>query len=289
MPIPFTADLYQAVSPGGQVTLTQMFETTIGSAQAQAVSDPAITISAAGGTAVVGPTAVGLVSADESTYTYVWSPPPTTPPGDYLAVFSGTGPNGAVAYTQAVTVAAPATLAPAPGVYASEGQYRDEIGDQHTPAARVQRALRRATETLDRCLIGAQYAVDANGMPTDPGILNVFMRACCAQAEFDLANNDPAHVKSQYASSSVGGISATRTASAQGQALPPLAPNAAQILQTVGALPGAPLLGWLSPIRVLAHNRPRRRSLGKGGPAAVGPARSPPGRCSEGSPARRGT
>jgi hypothetical protein len=245
VPIPFTADLYQAVSPGGQVTLTQMFETFYGSAQQQAVSGPTITITPAlGAAAVVGPTSAGLVSADEATYTYVWSPPASTVPGDYLAVFSGAGPNGVISYAQAVTVAAPVTLTPAPGAYAGEGQYREETGDQWTPAGRVLRALRRATETLDRCLIGAQYAVDANGMPTDPGIVNVFMRACCAQAEFDLANNDPAHVKSQYSSTSVGGISATRTASAQGQALPPLAPNAAQILQTVGALPGAPMLGW---------------------------------------------
>lgn len=245
MPIPFTADLYQAVSPGGQVTLTQMFETAVGSGQAQAVSGAAVTITAAsGGPAVVGPTSAGLVSADEATYAYVWSPAPTIAPGDYLAVFSGAGPNGAVAYTQAVTVAAPVTLAPAPGQYASVGQYRGETGDQWTPQDRVQRALRRGSETIDRALIGAQYAVDANGMPTDPGIINILMRATAAQAEFDLANNDPAHVKSQYSSTSVGGISATRTASAQGQALPPLAPNAAQILQTVGALPGAPLLGW---------------------------------------------
>jgi hypothetical protein len=245
VPLPFSADLYQAVSPGGQVTLTQMFETFLGSAQAQAVSGATITITpAGGGAALAGPTSAGLVSADEATYTYTWSPPASAPPGDVLAVFSGTGPDGVITYTQVVTVAAPVTLTPAPGQYASVEQYQAETGDTWTPAQRVQVRLRRASETIDRALIGAQYAVDANGMPTDPGIINILMRATAAQAEFDIANNDPAHVKSQYSSTSVGGISATRTASAQGQPFPPLAPNAAQILHTVGAVPGAPLLGW---------------------------------------------
>ena len=245
MTIPFGADLYQAVSPGGTVTLTQMFETFTGSQLPQAVSGVTVTITpGAGGAAVVGPTSAGLVSADESTYTYVWNPAPTIAPGDYLVLLSGTGANGPVSYTQAVTVAAPPSLAPAPGQYASVAQFRHEIGDEWTPEIRVQRALKRASETIDRNLIGARYVVDANGMPTDPGIINILMRATAAQCAFDLANNDPDHVKSQYASTSVGGISATRTPSAQGQAFPPLAPNAAQILHTVGALPGAPLLGW---------------------------------------------
>jgi hypothetical protein len=253
VPLPFGADLYQAVSPGGTVALIQMFETAVGSAIPQAVSGVTITITAAqaGALPAVGPTGAGLVSADEATFTYQWSPPASIVPGDYLAVFSATGPNGAVAYTQVVTVAAPPVLTPAPGVYATVAQYREEIGDSWTPDMRVQARLRRASETIDRAMIGAAYTVDANGMPIDPGIINVFMRATCAQVEFDLANNDPAGVKSQYSSTSVGGVSATRTARAQGQAFPPLAPAAAQILHTVGGLPGAPLLGWLSFLRTL--------------------------------------
>jgi hypothetical protein len=105
--------------------------------------------------------------------------------------------------------------------------------------------MRRASEVIDRAMIGAVYRTDANSMPTDPGIMDVFMRATCAQCQFLLALNDPANVKSQYASTSMGGVSQTRTANAQGQAFPPLAPQAAVILQTAGALPGAPLLGWL--------------------------------------------
>ena len=246
MTIPFSADLYQAVWPGGTVTLTQLFETFYGSQLPQPVSDPSITITAAaGGDPVLGPTSDGLTTTDEATYAYTWTPAASTAPGDYQAVFNGTGPGGLITYAQVITVAARAELTPAPGCYASVAQYRQFTGDQWTPTQRVQPALQAATETIDRSLIGARYAVDANAMPTDAGIQNVFMRATCAQAQFDIANNDPAHVKSQYSSVNVSGVSSTRTASAQGQVFPPLAPRAAQILQTVGALPGAPLLGWL--------------------------------------------
>lgn len=245
MTIPFGADLYQAVSPGGTVTLTQAFETARGSGIPQPVSDVTITITlAADGTRVLGPTADGLQSTAESAFTYEWAPADGTTPGDYVAAFAGTGPDGVLTYQQVVTVAAPPSLTPAPGQYATVDQYREYTGDTWTPGGRVQVTLRRASEVIDRALVGARYAVDANGMPTDPGILNVFTRATSAQAEFMLANNDPANVKSQYASTNVGGVSGTRTASAQGQAFPPLAPGAAQVLHTVGALPGAPLLGW---------------------------------------------
>lgn len=245
MTIPFGADLYQAVSPGGTVTLTQTFETSRGSSIPQPVSDVTITITLAGNDApAVGPTADGLQSTAESAFTYEWAPAAGTTPGDYVAVFAGTGPDGPVTYAQAVTVAAPPSLTPAPGTYATVDQYRAETADTWTPANRVQVTLRRASQTIDRALIGARYAVDASGMPTDPGIISVFMRATCAQAEFMIANNDPANVKSQYASTNVGGVSGTRTASAQGQVFPPLAPGAAEVLHTVGALPGAPLLGW---------------------------------------------
>lgn len=245
MTIPFGADLYQAVWPGGTVTLRQMFETYTGSQIGQPVSDAAITITEiVGGLVVLGPTSDGLLPVDEFTYTFEWAPPTSTPPGTYLAVFTGTGPNGLITYTQAVTVAASAELTPAPGVYASVAQFREFTGDQYTPTQRVQVTLRKASQVIDRAMIGARYVVDANAMPTDPGIISVFQRATCAQCEFMLANNDPAHVKSQWSATNVGGVSATRTASAQGQVFPPLGPEAAEILHTVGALPGAPLLGW---------------------------------------------
>jgi len=241
--IPSSTDLYQAVIPGGTVTLTQMFETFIGSGRGQQVSGVTITITR-GGVPVIGPTGTGLVSADLVTWTYTWTPPQSAAAGDYLATFTGTGTQGPLSYTQAVTVAQPPSLVPSPGAYASAGDYQSWSGDMQTPLAQVEIALQRATEVIDRAMIGAAYATDMNSMPSDPGVISVLRRATCAQCQFILANNDPANVKSQYAWTSSGGMQVTRTPSAQGQVFPPLAPAAAAILQTAGALPGAVLLGW---------------------------------------------
>lgn len=244
MTFPPGADLYQAVTPGGTATLTQMFETFYGSAQPQRVSGATVTIAPAGSAPVVGPTSAGLTSVDEATYSYTWSPPAGTPPGDYLVTFAGTGPAGTITYVQAVTVAVPPQLSPSPGVYATVAQYQEQIGDTVSPDQLVSATLRAASEIIDGALMSAVYATDANQMPTNPGVISILMRATCAQAQFMIANNDPANVKSQYAYTSQGGMQVSRAASAQGQTRPPLAPRAALILQTSGALPGSPLRGF---------------------------------------------
>lgn len=245
MTIPNGTDLYQAVAPGGAVTLTQMFETYYGSGQGQQVSGVTITITQSGASSpVIGPTGTGITSADLVTYTYQWLAAADTAAGDYLAQWAGTGPDGQITYTQAVIVAAPPQLVPSPGIYATTAQYQRWSGDTQTPASRVGVVLARASEVIDRAMIGAAYAIDANSMPTDPGIIDVFMRATCAQCEFMLANNDLANVKSQYVYTTTGGMAVTRAPGAQVQLFPPLAPQAAAILQTAGALPGAALLGW---------------------------------------------
>jgi hypothetical protein len=133
---------------------------------------------------------------------------------------------------------------PSSGVYATVQQYRDVTKDEATPDDRVEMWLQLASEALDIALIGAIYKVDADEMPTDPKVAGVFVRACCRQAQYEIANNDPAQVKDQYTSSSVGGVSYGRAASATGRALPPLAPRALAILQVAGVLPGAPMISW---------------------------------------------
>jgi hypothetical protein len=243
--VPYSSDLYKAVLPGGAVIFTVMFETYYGSGQPQPVSNVSIAITLNGSsTPTLGPTSTGVVAADNASYSYQWLPGVTVAPGDYSVLWSAIGSSGTVTYTQAVTVAAAPAALPAPGVYASVAQYRSWSGDQFSPDDLVTVALRRGTEVIDRALIGAVYATDADGMPTDAGVLNVFMRATCAQAQFILANNDFANVKSQFASTSMGGVSQTRASSAQNQMFPPLAPQAAAILQVAGVLPGAPLVNW---------------------------------------------
>lgn len=245
MTVPYSSDLYKAVLPGGAVTFQVLFETYYGSGLPQPVSGVTITITLnGGGSPVLGPTSSGVVTAGNSSYSYQWLPAASMVPGDYSVLWSATGTSGTVTYTQAVTVAAFPDALPAPGVYASVAQYRAWSADQFTPNDLVTTALRRATEVIDRVLIGAVYQTDADGMPIDAGVLNVFMRATCAQAQFILANNDFANVKSQYSSTSMGGVSQTRASSAQNQMFPPVAPQAAAILQVAGVLPSAPLINW---------------------------------------------
>jgi hypothetical protein len=243
--VPYSADLYQAVLPGGAVTFMQLFETYYGSGIPQQVSGVTITITPAGSSvALLGPTGTGITTGDSMTFSYQWLPAVSTPPGDCLVTWTATGLSGTVTYTQAVTVAVRPSATPSPGVYATIAQYQNWSGDTLTPGNLVAVTLRRASEVIDWALTGASYVTDADSMPTDPGIIDIFCRATCAQCQFMLANNDLANVKSQYAWTNMGTTQVTRTKSAQGQTFPPLAPHAAMILSTVGALPGAPLLGW---------------------------------------------
>jgi hypothetical protein len=81
-------------------------------------------------------------------------------------------------------------------------------------------------------------------MPLDPGLVNVLVRATSAQCQYILAVNDDANVKREYASTSVGGVSATRANGMMALALPPVAPQALAILRVAGVLPAAPLISW---------------------------------------------
>jgi hypothetical protein len=243
--MPANQDNFTYVLPGGQVTLTAVFQTYAWSGVEQPVSGVQITITpVAGGAAVIGPTSAGITQVDEATYTYQWEPPLAIAPGDYQVQWAAATPSGVAPVSLVVTVVALPSESPSPGVYATIAQYQAWSGDLATPPSIVTTTLRRASEVLDLYLVGAVYPADADGMPTNPSHIDLFMRACCAQTQFELANNDPALVKSQYASTSMGGVSQTRTASAQGQRLPPLAPRAAAILQTGGALGTATLVNW---------------------------------------------
>lgn len=243
MSMPYNQDNFAYVLPAGQITLTAVFQTYAWSGTEQPVSGVQITITpVSGGSPVYGPTSGGITTVDEATYTLNWQPPASIRAGDYTVTWTSASPE--LTITQAVTVVALPAESPVPGVYATVAQYQAETGDLFTAAAKVQRELRTATRVIDLVLIGAVYPTDADSMPTSPAHIALFMEATCAQAEFQIANNDPALVKSQYSSTSMGGVNQTRTAAAQGQVMPPLAPKAAAILQINGALPSAPLINW---------------------------------------------
>lgn len=243
--VPFTSEIFIDVRQGGQATLQARFQTFMDSDLEQAVSGVTITITpAAGGATVIGPTSTGVVAIDTATYYYLWNVPATQAAGDYTATWNGTGPGGTLTINQTVTVAAQPSGAPGIGVYATVGQYQEWSGDTLTPPAMVQTFLRRSSEVIDLAMIGAVYETDQDELPTDAGVIDAMMRATCAQCQFEIANNDPALVKQQFVTSSVGGVAVTRNKAATGQSTPPLAPRAAAILRTAGVLEVAPLISW---------------------------------------------
>jgi len=245
MGVPFSNEIFQYAVPGGQIVLAAQFQTYAGSGFEQAVSSPNITItSVSSGAVVVATTSTGIIAADSATFNYTWQPATTVAPGDYTVLWSATGPSGTLTLSQTVTISAPPSQTPGPGVYATVAQYQAWSGDTITPTSLVTPALRRCSEIIDLYVIGAVYATDPDGLPTDASTIDAFMRATCAQCAYELAVNDPAKIKTQYASTSMGGVAQTRASGAQNQIMPPLAPQAAAIMRMTGILPSAPLVSW---------------------------------------------
>jgi hypothetical protein len=243
MTVPYDNDLYLAVTPGGAVTLQVTFETYYGSGLNQPVSDALLAITpVAGGSPVLSTSS--LTTLDEATYTYQWITAGSLAAGDYTVTWTGTGPDGTITYSYNVVAVPLATESPSPGIYATAAQYQAWSGDTITPLNLVNIWCRRASEVIDHALIGAVYTADPDGFPLDAATRDVFMRACCAQVEFMIANNDRANVKWMYASTSVGGVSAVRATGATGGPLPKLAPQAIAILRVAGVLSSAPLVNW---------------------------------------------
>jgi hypothetical protein len=239
------------VFPGGSVNLLVQYETYLNSGQACSASGVTIGITASGapdsGTGTpVATTSTGVTELGMGLYQYTWSVPENQVPGSYLVTWTGVrgSDSQSTVYSQAVNVAANPESVPLPGVYASVAQYRAWSGDTWTPAQIITVKLQRATEDIDVALVGAVYRTDADGMPLDAMLANVLVRATSAQAAYLIAQNDDTGIKREYASTSVGGVSATRSAKMQGMALQPIAPRALAILRVNGVLPGAPLVNW---------------------------------------------
>jgi hypothetical protein len=109
---------------------------------------------------------------------------------------------------------------------------------------RVGFLLPRASLVLDDALIGARYAVDPQGYPTDATLIDSLNKAVCEQVMFMLDMDDDTGVKARMDQVSVGGLSFHRTAGTAGLAKIPLAPMAKTFLHQCGALPSAPLTNY---------------------------------------------
>lgn len=129
-------------------------------------------------------------------------------------------------------------------VYAALADYRTWSSDAITPDARVTWLLARASEDVDRALIGAIYPVDSNGMPTNADDIVTFRDATSAQAAFRQEVSDDTGAASRNDSTSIGGISIHRAAGTAAQAMPPLGPEALKILHLAGAVGVAAMTNW---------------------------------------------
>jgi hypothetical protein len=129
-------------------------------------------------------------------------------------------------------------------VYATLEDYQDQTGDTYTPAPRVAYLLRRASSSIDRAMIGAVYPVDGNSMPTDATDIDTFNRATVAQALFMRDLSDDTGAAARNDSTSLGGVSVHRAAGTAALALPPLGPEALEILHLASASPVSPMTNW---------------------------------------------
>jgi hypothetical protein len=246
-----TGNAASSVYPGGTVTFKVQFETFLNTGLACEATGVTIAIAASGaadggaGTPLAD-TSAGVRELGMGLFQYTWDAPFGTAAGSYIVTWTGTraSDDAFVAYTQAVTVVADPAAVPLPGCYASVAQYRAWSGDLNTPSQRVTIALQRASEQIDVALVAAVYRTDADGMPLDPSLTAALSRATSAQAQYVIAANDDANIKREYASTSVGGVSASRAAGMQALALPPIAPQALAILRVEGVLPASPLINW---------------------------------------------
>jgi hypothetical protein len=131
--------------------------------------------------------------------------------------------------------------------YASTGDYGNYTGDR-APEDLDRRLLVRSSRRVDAALIGAVYAIDEHGMPTDEDIREALRDATCAQAQFSYARGDKTGtgVVTQWGSVKIGDVAlANPNVGSGGGPVKGVAPGtvcdpAEDILRDAGLLPVEP-------------------------------------------------
>lgn len=152
-------------------------------------------------------------TADGGT-TWTAGPLTYTKAGIWRIAWTVTG-TGAGAETQKVAVG-PSESSWTGRSYATSGDLADYLQD--TPPDSADRMLARATEIIDRILMTARYATDADGEPTDADVIAALKKATCAQAAWWINTGDETGIAGQYQSVSIGSVSLTRGYSSKGSA-----------------------------------------------------------------------
>lgn len=128
--------------------------------------------------------------------------------------------------------------------YADETDLTEYLAPDDPPS-NAERLLARASEAVDRMLIGAVYDVDDDGLPTDADVADALKRATLAQAHYASVVGDETGALSRFSSYSIGGVSATLRADAAGVATSGgFAPNAVDILRVAGLMPSYVTTWW---------------------------------------------
>jgi hypothetical protein len=118
--------------------------------------------------------------------------------------------------------------------YATLADLEDYTGQP--PVSDDDRKLQRASDLIDAHLIGAVYAVDGSGNPTDPDVIAALRDAACAQVEWWKTTGDELGYVGQWQDISLGPARLSRRSAATtgSSATPRLAARVGDILLGAG-------------------------------------------------------
>lgn len=116
-------------------------------------------------------------------------------------------------------------------VYATPEQFADFLDPDPVPA-NAARLLKNASRRLDGMLIGARYATDTDGMPTEQSVIDLFREAVCLQAQYIAALDDETGANANVSSQQVGRVVITRALSLVGDGTPRVSPDMIELLRT---------------------------------------------------------
>ncbi|KKI18715.1 MULTISPECIES: hypothetical protein [unclassified Leucobacter] len=123
-------------------------------------------------------------------------------------------------------------------VYATKEQLEVYLEGEPVPDGAA-RLLRSASRDVDDMLLTAVYAVDAAGMPTDPGVAEALREATCLQAMHRDEHGDEIQMMQAGEAASLGPLSlGTGAGNAGSVSIPRWNPEAFRVLRLAGLIPG---------------------------------------------------